>query len=494
MEQSAASLFSFFPASERIIPPFNTSDYWVVANNANFSTQLIDCGYSISRSYSRTPRWIYYLLIFLAVVIRRHEWIEGAIMNYVMMYSAVASVHALALVCIRYQLFASGPEFVTVDLSTNLNLPVWPSAWDNDCDGVLSAVGASFLILTPMQTYSSIFKHASAETKSLLFMWGLLLFVGMIAALVNEEYIGVWWFPQLRFCPPGYNDTLPFVSTGPSMLIGSWNQTVWGTVGNSSIMTYTTSCIYPCFNTTWSFKDTSELLAISRYKTESTNTTTAWTINIIVYVLITTSGLCTLTVCITQFFGYEHLELFPRRDVKQVLGTTGYLRWSTNQKLVKLPLSFLYRLSNGRTTEIHMTRTDSKRSIVIKIFFTIGLLYLKVNDIYAHIMSPIAFVLFIAWIEWCISTDIEGETFHHIGQWGAIIAAVLAVLASLITRFNSEVAQWVQNRVKSTRLGKATSMKGIIRERPPALDTDGLELQKPAIAHITVEEVRTTSL
>jgi hypothetical protein len=79
-------------------------------------------------------------------------------MNYVMMYSAVASVHALALVCIRYQLFASGLEFVTVDLSTDPQLPVWSSAWDNDCDGVLSAAVVPFLILTPMQTYSSIFK------------------------------------------------------------------------------------------------------------------------------------------------------------------------------------------------------------------------------------------------------------------------------------------------------------------------------------------------
>jgi len=203
--------------------------------------------------------------------------------------------------------FAISSEFVTVDLSTGLQLPVWPSAWDNDCDSVLSAVGASFLILTPMQTYSSISKNSSAETKSLLLMWGLLIFVGMIAALVNDEYIGVWWFPQLRFCPPGYSDTLPFASTGPSMLIGSWNQIVWDTVENLSITTYLTSCIYPCFNITWPLKDTGELLAISRYKTESTNTTTAWIINIIVYILNTSSGLCSLTVCFTQFFGYKPL-------------------------------------------------------------------------------------------------------------------------------------------------------------------------------------------
>jgi hypothetical protein len=335
-----------------------------------------------------------------------------------MMYSAVASIHALALVCIRYQLFASGPEFVTVDASTNLQLPVWPSAWDNDCDGVLSAVGASFLILTPMQTYSSIFKHASAETKSLLFMWGLLLLVGMIAALVNEEYIGVWSFPQLRFCPPGYNDTLPFASTGPSLLTGCWNETVWRTVGNSSNMIYSTSCLYPCFNTAWSLKDTGELLAISRYKTEPTNTKAAWIVNVIVYTLITTSGLCTLTVFFTQFFGYKTLRIFPRHDLRQILGTTDYLRWSAVQKLVKLPLDFVCRVSKDGAIQMFMTRPGSKRSTVITICFTIGSLYLKVIDIYAHIMSPIAFVIFIVWIEWCITTDIEGETLRHIGQWG----------------------------------------------------------------------------
>jgi hypothetical protein len=489
MEQSAASLFAFFPASERIIPPFNTSDYWVVANNTNFSTQLIDCGYSISGAYSRAPRWIYYILTILAVVIRRHEWIEGAVMTYVMMYSSVASVHALALVCIRYQLFASGPEFVTVDLSTNLKLPVWPSAWDNDCDGVLSAVGASFLILAPMQTYSSIFKHASADIKALLFMWGLLLLVGMIAALVNEEYIGVWSFPQLRFCPPGYNDTLPFASTGPSMLNGSWNQTVWGTIRNLSTITYSTSCLYPCFNTAWSLKDSGELLAISRYKTDPTNTMAAWIVNIIVYILITTSGLCTLTVFFMQFFGYKPLQIFPRHDVKRVLGITDYLRWSTIQKLVTLPVNFVHRLSKDRSTKIPKIRQDSKRSAVITICFTIGSLYLKVIDIYARVMSPIAFVIFIAWIEWCITTDIEGETFRHIGQWGSLVAAILALLAAMIIRYNNEVAQRIKNRVISARPCKATSMKGIIIERPPALDTDDSETEKLATVQIKGDEV-----
>jgi len=54
-------------------------------------------------------------------------------------------------------------------------------------------------------------------------------------------------------------------------------------------------------------------------------------------------------------------------------------------------------------------------------------------------MSSVAFVLFIAWIEWCITTDIKGKTFRHIGQWEA--AAVLAVLAAMITHYSTVEAE-----------------------------------------------------
>lgn len=99
-------------------------------------------------------------------------------------------------------------------------------------------------------------------------------------------------------------------------------------------------------------------------------------------------------------------------------------------------------------------------------------------------MSPIALIIFVSWIEWCITTDIEGETFRHIGQWGAVIAVVLALLAAMITRYHNEVAQWIKNGVTSTRLCKATSMKEIITERPPALDTGDSETEKLATVQI----------
>ncbi len=314
----------------------------------------------------------------------------------------------------------------------------------------------------------------------------------MIAALVNEGYIGVWSFPQLRFCPMGYNDTLPFASTGPSMLAGSWNQTLWVIFGNQSNVAYATSCLYPCFNTAWSLKDTGELLAIPRYKTEPTNTMAAWIANIVVYKLITTSGLCTLTVFFMQFFGYTPVQIL-QPDVRGVLRILSYLRWSTIQILVRLPVHFVHWSSKGETTRIPKTGSNSRGTKIISICFKIGLLYLKVIDIYARVMSPISFMLFIAWIEWCITTDIEGETFRHIGQWGAVVAAAFALLAAMITRYGNIWARQIKHKVKRARLYEATKVGGKIAEQPPALDTDGLELLKLATCHIKKAEVLTAT-
>jgi hypothetical protein len=113
----------------------------------------------------------------------------------------------------------------------------------------------------------------------------------------------------------------------------------------------------------------------------------------------------------------------------------------------------------------------------------VGSLCVKVNEVYARVMSPIAFVLFIVWIEWCITTDIEGETFRHIGQWGVVVAAVLAVLAAMITRYITVLAERVTTM--KTCLSKAT----IITERPPILGTDNSEPEKLATVQTKSEEV-----
>lgn len=134
-----------------------------------------------------------------------------------MAYSGVAAIHALALVAIRKDLV---PKYMTDNYEvilvggssptsawvwptqdtwrqTGLWLPLLPGSWDGDCDAVLAIVGIAFLVMAPMQTWSKTFRVS--QKKAVLFLWSLLLFVGIICALVNEAYVKFYSFPQLRF-------------------------------------------------------------------------------------------------------------------------------------------------------------------------------------------------------------------------------------------------------------------------------------------------------
>ena len=170
---------SLFPESERnvenFIPLYNfTSDWWVVRNNSFFNTQWIQCSYPISGSYGPTPRYLFYVLILLALHKRRSAWIVTAALGSVMTYSATAAIHALVLVSMRTKLIPSDiANWMVVLVSgtagpsggvdgTGINplwLPVIPMAWDNDGDPVLAIVGTAFLVLLPMQIWSNTFKH-----------------------------------------------------------------------------------------------------------------------------------------------------------------------------------------------------------------------------------------------------------------------------------------------------------------------------------------------
>jgi hypothetical protein len=165
------------------------------------------------------PRYIFYFLVLFSVLERRRSWLAGIALASVMTYSSTAAVHALALVVGRTRMISqSGPnnyERVMVGGSTTdgmwvsstsdnwqqngLWLPVVPMIWDNDIDAVLAIVGVSFLVITPMQVYSTTFQKS--ETKNILLLWSLLLLMGMACSLVMEAYFSTVRVPQLRFCP-----------------------------------------------------------------------------------------------------------------------------------------------------------------------------------------------------------------------------------------------------------------------------------------------------
>ena len=315
-----------------------------------------------------------------------------------MTYSGIAAIHALVFVSVRKQLVSKGYEWVSVtasDPSELLWLPVWPMAWDLDCDAVLGVVGAGFLLVAPMQIWSTTFNRSRSRT--ILLLWSFLMFIGTVCALINEVYVDTWAFPQFRFCPFVQED-LPVSNSGTASniyndpgFLNNLNTTIWGPLMNSSSGPYGT-CLHPCFSTTWPLRESAEIVVMSADTSWQADSTTGWRLMAFIYFLVGSSGTSSLTVFVAARLKFRYTDRF----------------WHTN------PMSYLH-----------------SRSPKIMLRFLCEL-YLRIIHLYARIISPISFIAFIIWIEWVIWYDLEGENISHVGQWGSVVAVGLVMLAAVL--------------------------------------------------------------
>ena len=141
----------------------------------------VDCAFSISGQYERTPRFICYLLLVFTVIIRNHEWLATVAAASVMTYSGVAAIHLIIL-------------FAT---NNRLNLPEEKSHCEYQpilglrssfvaCAGVREpdATLAMILLLTlmlgalPVVAWSTTFEKSNAPRKAIFLCWLLLLLLG----------------------------------------------------------------------------------------------------------------------------------------------------------------------------------------------------------------------------------------------------------------------------------------------------------------------------
>lgn len=431
-------LLSFFPAAEELIPPHKTTtDLWVIGDNTQFDTQWIECSYPISGSYGPTPRYIFYVLTILAVCYRKSAWIGAAALASVMAYSATAAIHAIVLVAIRTRLIpadisnymvilATGRSSTGLDdgLGNALWLPVLPMAWDNDGDPVLAIVGTAFLILLPMQTWSTTFKKS--DSKLVLFLWSGLLFIGMISALINAAYVDLWAFPQLRFCPPGESDQIPLTNSGTN-IVGSdfetsdayyWNRTAYNYFGDKTGQQSNT-CLYPCFSASWLLRDPTDITVINGNEGHIADSQAGWSLFFAVYAVISASGLSSLTI----------FAISIANQPPSWLASLASTFKSPILKLLQPCFTFC-----GRKTKGTWLSGNRVKDLVIMVWKA----YVMVTDKYARILSPFALLFFVAWVEWYMWTnDPQGETFRHVGQWGSLVAAVLVTVGALVGFFSS---------------------------------------------------------
>lgn len=406
------------PSNDFSDPHFITSDGWFTGDNAHFRTQIIGCSYQISGNYTAVARYIFYTLVVISFVCRNKSWVITAALASVMVYSSTAAVHALILAGIRRFMtpdyMYQNPEWVLVQ-SPGLNvqqlsasnesveLQILPMVWDNDSDPVLTIVGATFMLLLPMQLWSETLKKVQSKGKVVIFSWALLLFAGLISATVNEAYIWLEWYVQFRFCPLDSEDSIPV----PGSSVGGiwdyanrdgWNQTVqdYFTVGNLTTPRVSTHCLYTCFGSdAWPLREPSDIFAVP---VDFDGIVVKANVLVTFFILVTfsTSGLITLAAL-------ANIPSIPK-----------------DWRPLKLAASFK-KLKETWNSEYSPTKWWQ---VLLRT-------WILANVVYAQVFTPITSFLFVAYMEWVMWTaNPAAETFPHVGQWSLLVGAALALGAT----------------------------------------------------------------
>ena len=428
--------WSLFPEELDILPTsFADTHQWVIENMTYFDTQWIECAYPISGSYSPTPRYIYYAFILIALFGRKSTWLTNAALGLVMTFSSTAAFHGIILAIIRrnlapeYLFENSNWEIVQVDgpyfanhitdgwlynVTTNETwLPVLPMAWDNDGDAILVIVGAAFIVLLPMQIWSSTLREAGG-LKILVGIWSCLLLAGLISALIYVEYVLVWTFPQLRFCPPGAADKLPFSNRGLYEYPLEWTPGDWYRwnrivgeqyVYRNATVRFPDICLYPCLQFEWLLRDPEDIYVYEINTAGGYKNPKLWVFATI-YFLVASScvcNICTLLVTHTNLFTHE--------------------KWGLDHKLVQH--------IQDREFAALWKKAYEKRNLKTSLFQRVVAIFFWYISLVGIIMSPITLLAFVVVVELLLLRfDPGAETFRHVGQWGALISAMLVLLSA----------------------------------------------------------------
>jgi hypothetical protein len=346
-----------------------------------------------------------------------------------MVYSATAAVHSLVLAAIRKSLYPDAMinnyEVVLVqgqsasgrygDYWTDHDpvwVPVLPMAADNDADPVLAIVGTAFLLLLPMQIWSRTLRTATTQRRRVVLAWALLLFAGLIAALINVAYSLGFIFPQLRFCPMDREDPLPLTSPGVDDGVQDWdymdryrwNRTVADHFvhGNRS-GPVSTACFYPCFARSSPLRDRADIYVVEWGYGEIIDTSIGIGVVVAAYVMVSLFTACSLTVA-----SLANIACIPRN-------------WRT--------LNVKSSTENIRGTWFAPALSSSGRAWRVSLR-----LWIFYNLVVARWLSFPIILAFVCHIEWLILTaDPGAESFNLIGQWGVLAGALLVLLAAAIS-------------------------------------------------------------
>ncbi|KAL2008585.1 hypothetical protein VTN00DRAFT_6779 [Thermoascus crustaceus] len=354
-----------------------------------------------------------------------------------MVYSSTAAVHALILAGIRKFMtpdyMYQNPEWVLVQSpgldmqqpsasNESIEPQILPMVWDNDSDPVLTIVGATFMLLLPMQLWSDTLQKVQSKEKAVIFSWALLLFVGLISAIVNEAYIWLEWYVQFRFCPLDKEDSIPV----PGSSVGGiwdyanrdgWNRTVqdYFTVGNLTAPRVSTHCLYTCFGSdAWPLREPSDAYAVP----------------------VDFDGIVVKANVLVTFF------------ILVAFSTGGLITLAALANIPSIP-DDLRPQKLAESFEKLKKDWNSYYSVPKKWWLVLLRTWILVNVVYAQVFTPITSFLFVAYMEWVMwNANPAAETFSHVGQWSLLVGAALALGAAGIHILWGEVEDKTECKCK----------------------------------------------
>ena len=374
-----------------------TPNHVLIAGPAPFQVDQIQCLFPTSSRYSPTLRVMFYTLSVVSLFFAKEEWIAGVSMAYVMIYSTVAALHAIIMVSMRHHLESGALEFVsiaTAGLVEAPQVPIWPMAWDEDCDAVLAIVGTAFLLMAPMVIWSGAFHQAFQKRRNqpVFGGWFLLLLIGLICAIVNEVHVDLWTVNQFRFCSAGDRPDLSLSSfslRGREQPTKSFNESIWNIFSNASTSQgLPPTCVYPCFDVSWPLRQLSSIRVIFSTDTgpstsNYSNVNAGWGLMFAAIILIVAS-----ISIIIAIFTLKRRRLITYGDWGRLI-FLGSADEPTKQRLTKQRLEKL--------------------------------------DYGAKVLTGISFFFFVAWIEYTMWPYPYAERFVDIGQWGQLTSTLLVL-------------------------------------------------------------------
>jgi hypothetical protein len=136
----------------------------------NYYSQAVTCVYPISGTYDFLTRILFYLLLFFALLYRRHTWVAVAALGTAMTYSATTAVHALALLT----------HFGWNDGIRN----VYTSKEHGDPDiwGTYPVLLATVVMFAPILNWSTNVRRDKAQI--IMVLWGMLSFAALVPVMV----------------------------------------------------------------------------------------------------------------------------------------------------------------------------------------------------------------------------------------------------------------------------------------------------------------------